>query len=349
MQLTINGFQGMDNVSGGGMAEGAVIPGLVINATQDATGKLLKRQGCELAMSLADCHSMFTGRNGTFCVGGSSLYKLNMVAFTKGSSLATIPGGKVPLYYVEIGDLVFMSNINWIGVYERGTVRTWGQIIDDLDAMNWVREENGSMYFLANSDGTPSAVLKPHDFVHKPSPMKYITFGHGRIWGARGNRVFYSDELSPEWWQDDVNFFEFQKDVVLIAAARDGMYVGTEDQTVFLAGTDPRQMAFMPHDIGAIENTMQYCSAFNELGNNTALWATPRNGIVAGLPGGNLAEITAGRIRYDAEAGISSFFRRLNGQPQYGFVVTYPDAVTNGDQATKDWIDEIYTQIERGA
>lgn len=339
--VRITQFVGMDNVDGGGFIDEFMLkPSLIINATIDKNRKLVKRTGYSKIIDIENCHSLFLGDNATLCVGnGQKLYELDLVNQTK-TQLTTVQGPVYPLSYVEIGSLIFIANKHWCGVYENGSIRKWGKIIDDMNNLSWVRETNGSRYFLADNEGNPTATLKPHDFVHPPDPMDYITFAHGRIWGARGNVIYYSDDMSPEWFQDDVNNFEFKDKVKMIARSTGGLFVGFENYTVFLAGSHPKEMNYIYKDRGVISHTLQYTERFGDLGYDIPVWATPE-GIVAGLPDGSILDLTKGTLKYDLGECVGSMFRLVNGVPQYLVTLKQPTTIVNGDEVTYDWIKDI--------
>jgi len=343
--IQIKAFDGMDNVSGGGfIGSGVMKPALIVNAVPDESGKLIERAGTTAHITLANAHSFFYGENAILCAGGAShaLYLIDLDAETA-TSLGSITGGYSPLYYVEIGGCIYISNENWCKVYEAGALRAWGQIVTDMEALTWVLETNGSRYFLADQAGNPSATLKPHDFVHVPTPMKYITFAHGRIIGAREKVAYYSDAESVEWFQDDVNRLEFKDDILLIAASPGGVYFGFEKYTVFAGGTDfeegLRYLTINQTCLG--QKTLQYTKEFGEIPINTPVWGTD-NGFVAGLSDGTLVELDKGQLRYDRDTAIGSHFRVVEGRPQYLATIIQAPTVVNADQITHDWVEDIY-------
>lgn len=341
--LRISRFTGMNNVSGGGwVAEETMAPALLLNAVPDQMGRLAVREGSTLHMAIADCHSLFLGVNATLCVGdGQTLYLLDLDAKTK-AALATVAGPKTPLSYVEIGRCVYMSNRHWCAALENGAVRKWGRIIDQMNALAWVREANGSRFFLADAAGRPTATLKPHDYVHPPEPMDFIAKAHGRIWGARGKSVVFSDAVSVEWFQDDTNRIDFEEEPTMIAESAGGLFIGFPSRTVFLMGTQPLEMQPLWKNIGALPRTLQYTDKFSELGANVPIWGTPNSGIVAGLPDGSIVSLTKDRMRYDPGESVGSLFRIHKGEPQYLMTIIQPEEVQRADPVTHDWVRDIY-------
>ena len=312
-------FTGMDNVSGGSVSDGLVIPDLIINATV-TDGMVKKRGGYALSIPITGCHSLCP-RSVPLCAGTGKLYLLNLDAGTK-TEVASLPTS-APLSYVEIGLCIFISSRDWCGVYESGIIRKWGKIIDDLDDMNWVQAENGE-YFLADPQGNATATMKPHEHVHAPDPMEHIIFAHGRIWGSRGTVLYYSDGMSPEWFQDDVNQIPFQDEIKMIAPSQGGLFIGFDNKVIFLNGSDPATMGYTVRKPGALPYTMQQIHNFGDFGTVPA-WGTPKGKIMAGMPDGSLVDLTAGKTKFTISEAKGSSFRVVNGKPRYSMTFEMPD------------------------
>jgi len=349
MKEDISRFVGMNNVTGGELGRYNVLqPGLLLNATVDSEG-IKQREGRVLRITLPYAHSMSNGLLVDLCAGGveQALYLLDLPSGTA-TLIQTIPGTREVLSYVEIGDCIFISKKGWCGVYESGSIRKWGLIIDQLNERSWIRETNGSRYYMADPQGNATTTLKPHDFVHAPNPMRWITYAHGRIWGVIGNRIVYSDEMSYEWFNDDENFVEFQSEPQMIAASKSGLFIGLIDRTIYLHGTNPEEMSYHQQatkPFGAVPNTLQYTGGFKDLGGfDTPLWIDPSGKAIAGLSDGSIVDVTGGNVRFDVEAGVGSLFRMYKGKPQYMANVMLPDNYINGDPVTHDWVLNIYNK-----
>jgi len=337
--LNIIGITGMDNVSGGGISEGVLSPGLIINALPQKTGRLLRRPGYDLVIELENAHSLWSGKNGTFVAGNGKLYSINLTSLTK-TELGSIEGPSRRLYYVEVGDRVYISNKYWCKCYEDGSLRTWGDLVENIENYTWVRETNGSKWFLANPDGSPSSVPRPTEFIHAPKGMDYIVGAFGRIWGARENILFYSDALSPEFFQDDVNRFEFNDNILMIAKSSNGLFIGFEKETIFLGGKNPSKMTYNPISIGALENTIQYFSGLSSEVDEVPCWATP-SGLVQGSINGQITKLDRGLLRYNVGEMIGSGFVYLETEPTYIISMTMPHQLNNADPSTHEWVTEL--------
>lgn len=353
--ILIQGYRGMDNVSGGGIDGESMIatPRVIINAIPDGRGHLVKRDGYTSHISLTGAHSLWSGASGVFCAGESGglqkLYKLNLT--TKiATALCTIKGPKRKLYYVQSrmgdNDVVFIANKHWCGAYESGAIRTWGSIVATTQAMDWRLEENGAVYFLDDGKGRSTATPRPHEYGHAPSGMDFICAAFGRIWGARNRSVYYSDAASPEVWQDDVNHIPFPNQLTMIAPTSGGIYFGMEDHILWHQGPSPNESKAVFLDIGAIEHTLQYNKMpFGELPSGTPIW-TSRHGIHAGLPDGNIITLTEGKLKYDVGTPLGAMFLYMKKQPQYVSTFRRASSTILGDSVTAEKILESYRTVE---
>lgn len=180
----------------------------------------------------------------------------------------------------------------------------------------WITHPDGSDFFLATvTNDTISSMygvqkLPTRDVIPPPF-LQHCRHTFGRIWGANGNRVYYSDPF----WYDNFrlgNFFQFDQDVTLIAPISDGIYVGTRKKTYFLEGKDPSKMSILREmTIGAIPGSLSY--GFVAGGGyqvsrklsliEAAIWNS-ENGIVMGVQGGHTLYLTD---------GVNNLYPRANG------------------------------------
>ena len=339
-KLDINGFTGMDNVSGGLINEGVLVPHFVMNALPYSNLRLRRREGSSNEIVLANAHSMWNG-SVTLCVADDVLYQLNLTDSTK-TSLGSVEGGKSKMYYVEIGDVIYLSNKSWCSALENSTLRTWGQSVIDEEAKTWVKHNNGSEFF--EKDGQePGFLLRQSEFYHEAKPMKYIVEAFGRIWGAIGNILVYSDPSSPEWFQNDVNSFEFNTEIKMIARGDSELYIGFDNRTIILIGGSAYDSAITPDkmdkrwfDYGVVENTLQYSDFGDDLGTNTPTWLSP-SGVMVGV-GASINDISGGKLRYDVDSPVGSGYYMYKGEPLYIATMLHKETRVVADEATHNWI-----------
>ena len=125
-EIDINGFSGANNVverfySKAGIAE----PRVILNADVNADRSLTARVGQTLFITLANCHSMWSGNTCWLCVADGILYRIrNGVK----ENVGTVAGPKYPMSYIDAEDKVYISNPYWQGVFDpsTNTVSDWG-------------------------------------------------------------------------------------------------------------------------------------------------------------------------------------------------------------------------------
>lgn len=82
--------------------------------------------------------------------------------------------------------------------------------------------------------GRPLSTL----FMEPMVPCKHLTSYNGRIYGAVGNAVVYTEPLRYGLTQLDRDFLLLPKDVNMLLGVRDGIFAGS-DITYFMAGAQP--------------------------------------------------------------------------------------------------------------
>jgi len=199
------------------------------------------------------------------------------------------------------------------------------------DLLVWMTDPNGSKFFLAgqldtivsnaqSSEPLPSFLCSP------PLYMEYLSYGFGRVWGSIDNVLYYSEPFHPEWFRNQFNKFEYNQNITLIAQATTGIFVGCEDTTYFLAGTEPQQMKQTLAGKGAVPGTLIYCNNVPELGDilspaerihvDVPIWLS-QEGIVIGNASGRLFNLTHQKVKFKPGKRGASVHRMKNGEFQY--------------------------------
>ena len=129
--------------------------------------------------------------------------------------------------------------------WEGGTA---GIQLTDLpgNVLVWITQPNGSEFYLAPVEAggyirTPYyAQPLPTFGVEPPPPMSALVFAHGRIWGANGKKVFYSDEFMYENFRAGA-YFPFLQDDHPYRPHQRGIICQLPLQYLAFEGNDPRQ------------------------------------------------------------------------------------------------------------
>ena len=273
------------------------------------------------------------------------------VALTAGE----LPPGAYSLCYTNVvGDRLGgngpLVQIKWEGGAQ-------GILLGNLPAgaLCWITQPNGEKLFLAPISGgvvsaqSPYMVPLPSFMVQPPPGFTHFVYAFGRIWGALGKKIYYSDPSQYEWFRP-ANFLPFLEDVVLIAPTTAGLFVSSLTNTWFVEGTEPAKMSSRLTGNGAIPGTLtmvqvpaniaggaQTNDLFAQLSKMpTPVWMSP-TGFVVGTHGGNLTYLTENRLNMQPRSLGASLYRLLNGIPQ---IISSLHGLPEGE----DSLEEFFTR-----
>ena len=201
-------------------------------------------------------------------------------------------------------------------------------------AICWITHPNGEKLFMAPvaagvvSGQSPWLKPLPSFMVQPPPGFTHFVYAFGRIWGARGKKLFYSDPSQYEWFRP-ANFLTFLEDVVLVAPVTGGLYVSSLNNTWYLEGTDPAKMRSTRVGNGAVPGTLamvqmpaavaggavtsELFGKFSKM--PTPVWMAP-TGFVVGSHGGNLTYLTENRMNIQVRTQGAGLYRVVKGIPQ---------------------------------
>ena len=245
-----------------------------------------------------------------------------------------LPPGTYSLCYTNVvGDRLGgngpLTKIRWEGGAQ-------GILLRNLPAgaLCWITQPNGKELFLAPVSGgivsgqSPWMKPLPSFMVQPPPGFTHFVYAFGRIWGARGKKLFYSDPSQYEWFRP-ANFLNFLEDVVLVAPVTGGLYVSSLNNTWYLEGTDPAKMRSTRVGNGAVPGTLamvqmpaavaggavtsELFGKFSKM--PTPVWMAP-TGFVVGSHGGNLTYLTENRMNIQVRTQGAGLYRVVKGIPQ---------------------------------
>lgn len=184
----------------------------------------------------------------------------------------------------------------------------------------WATDPDGNTFFRVGREQdyiTDIDTMEPLPtfLCSPPSPMRFIRVAFGRMWGAIDNRLVYSEPYRYDLYKS-TNQFEFPSEIRMIAFVDGGIYVGFEDRTVFLPGTEPSGMKEVSIAGGVSRNIFAYCNNVPEMGNNIPVWVSA-DGLVAGGHGGQIAKITHNRVQFPAGEEGAAVSRMYGGREQF--------------------------------
>lgn len=197
-------------------------------------------------------------------------------------------------------------------------------------ALVWVTDENEGIFYLAGAVdmimSIPSVEPLPTFLCNPPPNMSHLCFAFGRMWGASGSTVYYSEPFETSWFKSSQNKFEFDDEVTLIARVSTGMFFGLRSKTIFMLGNEPEQMQEQAAGAGSIPGTLVYANNLPELGDvlgtpekgfvTVPVWRTSE-GIVAGNVMGRLYNLTKHKLRMGVPERGASLYRSYEGLFQF--------------------------------
>lgn len=154
-------------------------------------------------------------------------------------------------------------------------------------------------------------------------PMAGQVLGHyrGVLYIAAGNYLYYTNPYEYELVNRLINFIPFTAPVKTFSTVTDGIFIGTEDEIVFLQGNSPDQFVRVPKaNYGSVLGTELYIPAHffsnGEGGVPVPLWMSTK-GQCVGFDGGQFKNLTGGRyILPDGVATGASLLKVRGESPQ---------------------------------
>jgi len=221
-------------------------------------------------------------------------------------------------------------------------------------ALVWMTDQNDYVFSLVGAVDTVtgfSGVEPLPSFMCGPPPnMTCLTYAFGRMWGAVGPEVYYSEPHQTAWFKLTSNRFKFNSDVTVIAMVPTGLFIGMEDRTIFLMGTEPDQMIQQNAGSGSIAGSLAYCNNVPYLADvlgipekvfvDVPIWRTV-DGFVAGNVNGRLFNLTKDKLKLGSPSRGASMYRQVDGMFQF-LSSAYQGKIGSGSGASdQELIDAI--------
>ena len=190
-----------------------------------------------------------------------------------------------------------------------------------------VTEINGAVPSIITYSGDTLDLINPlsTQFCDAPPAFSMAGFYKGRMYYVFENLLLASKPLNYAVIDYAYDYNAFPAHIRLMMPAESGIYVATDNETVFLSGTGPQDFALNKVlDYGGIQGTAKriYASTLQQgQAGNVWLWASNR-GQMAGFDDGSVSNLTDGVFAYpDALKGTSAL-REENGMRQLLITVT---------------------------
>ena len=134
---------------------------------------------------------------------------------------------------------------------------------------------------------------------HPPKAGHIVRSFAGRLYVARFDTVGFTDPVRYHLMQPSQGLFMFPDMPTLLEPTQDGLYVGGSFGVVFIQGTDPynvSQTAVSVHAPVERANMQAPGAWFGVNARQVPLWWGQDGVLVAGLPGGQIRELTRDRL-----------------------------------------------------
>lgn len=241
------------------------------------------------------------------------------------SGSGSLPAGTYHVCMTNVvdGELSGNGPIGTITLATEGGIQVYNR---PAGAIVWCTDSDEYVFYRVGAQDAISHIptVEPlPTFLCSPPPyMDNLCGAFGRIWGSRDNVLYYSEPFQPGLYKLASNKFSFNSTITLVAKVNTGLFVGTEDSTFFLGGTEPSQMVQTEAGAGSIKGTLAYCNNLPDLGDilgtpekgfvDVPVWMTAE-GIVAGNAVGRLFNLTKNKIKTGIPESGASLYRNLEG------------------------------------
>lgn len=234
-----------------------------------------------------------------------------------------LPPGVYLLTYTQVAGGQLSGNGPLLQLHIEGMAR--GIQLNNLPTggQAWITHPNGGKLFLARLSGNritrqaPEVQILPTFGVQPPPGFAHFQYAFGRIWGAHGKKLCFSEPNFYSWFRPK-SYLPFLEDLVMVAPVEDGLFVSSRTGTWFLPGTDPKEMASRRVGNGAIPGTLTYAQVEGggyEISRKLSqlpspIWMTSK-GFVVGTNNGHLVHLTEGRLKIvgRTQGASLTFFR----------------------------------------
>jgi hypothetical protein len=138
------------------------------------------------------------------------------------------------------------------------------------------------------------------DNLYETLPVgQFVASFSGRIYVAKGNDIWFSEGMSTHISRLAVNYYMLPKYIDMLQPVEDGIYVGTENQIIYLKGTDPataEQVNVYPHGVVPQAFARVPGEKFDVKERDVPVWWTKDGVLSVGLPGGEIRQLTRDRL-----------------------------------------------------
>jgi hypothetical protein len=279
---------------------------IAVNVDISKTGRVSRRKGWENTVITDACHSLFCDGGDAFFVTGDALKMLAPDMSVTNLRNITV---NAPVGFEQIGSRTFYTNGRENGFILNGKSYGWNQAVPNQ---------------------------KDSTIIYSPPPVgTLLGYYKGRIYVAQQHIVWYSEANNLNTFNLK-KYLAFSSSVTMFKGVSNGVWLGTENQILFLRGDSPDNLEQQRKALtGVIPGSDTYvdCTSIpglaDEYGQQVngvgVLFCTPK-GIYIGTESGKLMQLSKGKLtipkslmgagvcignRYIASLGDSLYTNRL--------------------------------------
>lgn len=169
-------------------------------------------------------------------------------------------------------------------------------------------------------DDKPTTAALRTQFLGPPPPGDIVVHYRSYVLVAHGRMLYPSEPYAPELF-DLRKGIPMETRITLVGCMTDGIYLGSEDQIVWVMGETPEKFTYNAKaDYGVVPGTLAFGSMSQvgkgDKGEMVAFWMSQR-GICMGLDGGEFKNLTEARFSYPVGDRGAGIVRRHQGMNQY--------------------------------
>lgn len=186
----------------------------------------------------------------------------------------------------------------------------------------YITPQNGDVLYRASvlrddvvgftyTGGPLSIPLNTQYMQHAPAGQ-IVAYHYGHLYVVNGSNIYFSQPYGYELF-DLRDYMPFDSPVRILAPVDNGIWVGTDKEIAWLAGTDPRKMEVVSRaDAKSVKGTLAHITSDslpeikeNVADTKVALWWTDE-GVVAGYSSGVLHKLTESRYRPTVDGNLGA-------------------------------------------
>jgi len=194
---------------------------------------------------------------------------------------------------------------------------------------------NGEIFYLAatvensvtetsyQGDCSEFTIRLMTQFMSNPPEGEMIEYYNSRVYIAQNNVLWFTENFNYELISLDNGYIIFDSPITLLASNQDGIYLATENETIFMSGDEIPLKRIKIADYGAVKGTSVKMTAdvlmpiegLNLSG--VAIFWLSKKGICIGLRGGMFKNMTLTKYLFPESSEGTGLFRQQEGLNSY--------------------------------